>query len=208
MGIRVSQGLSLDGRQVSNWQEMEAAYRRRIQTHGLGHESLFYPDEALHIAKLAHMSRVLYNEVKTGESVLDVGCGTGDLIPFLPPCHYRGIDLVSEFVAEAARRYPDLTFENMNLLNIDEQYDWVLLAGMMGSVPEPEILLQKAWGLAARGIIVDFIDSSKYHGYLNSYSLGACTEFLLRQGAQQVRIYPTPKHNWTFFVVCHQSLWL
>ena len=41
-----------------------------------------------------------------GCRVLDLGCGTGDLIPFLPPCEYVGIDGNSAYLQTARRLYP------------------------------------------------------------------------------------------------------
>jgi len=48
------------------------------------------------------------------KSVLDVGCGFGDLIPFITSralhFKYTGIDLLHEFTDEAQKRYPDYEF--------------------------------------------------------------------------------------------------
>ena len=165
--MRANPQLILDETPINTWEEMRSAYLKRIKTYGLEHKSLFYPSEALHTTKLAHISRIIHLEVKTSDSVLDIGCGTGDLIPFLPTCVYRGVDLVSEFIEEARNRFPNLQFDCVNMMNLTDKYDWIILAGMMGTVPMPEMLIKKAWELAIKGIIVDFIDSRKYQGYLN-----------------------------------------
>jgi len=208
MSININSRLIIDGSPVNTWEEMTEAYRKRIEEHGLGHKSLFYPNEALHTAKLAHIARILNLEIEATDTVLDVGCGTGDIIPFMPACTYRGIDLVPEFVKEARKRHPDLQFDRANVLDIETSFEWVILLGMMGTVPLPEELIEKAWLLASKGIIVDFIDVKKYQGYLNTYRLGECTETFLSMGAQRIKLYPTPRHNWTFFVVYKRSLWL
>ena len=206
--MKREQQLLLDGLPVNTWDEMVAAYHKRIENFGIGHKALFYPNETLHMAKLAHISRIAQTEISACDSVLDVGCGTGDLVPFMPICDYKGVDLVDKFIEEAHNRYPHLKFDCINVLDITEGFDWLILAGMMGSVPQPEKLLKKAWELANKGVVVDFIDILRYQGYLNSYKMGDCTDFFISLGVRQLKLYPMPRHNWTVFVAHKQSLWL
>jgi SAM-dependent methyltransferase len=54
--------------------------------------------------------RVLVDEYlrpKPGDRILDVGCGPGDLLDFLPEVHYVGIDLNRGYIDAARRRYGD-----------------------------------------------------------------------------------------------------
>ncbi|HVY36385.1 MAG TPA: glycosyltransferase [Polyangia bacterium] len=44
-------------------------------------------------------------------SVLEVGCGSGDLLAALPNERRRGVDYLPEVVAQARARHPDLTFD-------------------------------------------------------------------------------------------------
>lgn len=70
-----------------------------------------------------------------GKSVLDVGCGLGDLYRFfLREGHYveyRGIDVVPEFVTAARRKYPDAIFDVADVMDINERYDFVLASGAL-----------------------------------------------------------------------------
>lgn len=45
-----------------------------------------------------------------GKSVLDVGCGYGDLLRYLPDCRYYGIDTNADAVEEAQRLHPTEEF--------------------------------------------------------------------------------------------------
>jgi 2-polyprenyl-3-methyl-5-hydroxy-6-metoxy-1,4-benzoquinol methylase len=208
MDIRANQNMILDGKLVTSWEEMAKVYRRRLEIHGTGHETFFYVSEATHAAKLAHHSRLLHALIQPTDAVLDVGCGIGALVPFIPPCQYRGIDLVREFLNEAQRLYPDLQFDCLNITDVTEYYDWVILAGITGTAPMPEVIIQKAWELARKGIIVDFIDARKYQGQdVNTYHMGVCTEFFLDMGAKRVELYPT-RNLWNVYIVHKQSLWL
>lgn len=104
-----------------------------------------------------------------GCSVLDVGCGIGDMYPMLlerfPRATYEGIEVVPEMAAFAAAKYPGVRFRTANLLRetLPERYDYVLLSGIFnnavaeGSFLEP--LLAAAWGLARRGLGFNFIST-------------------------------------------------
>jgi SAM-dependent methyltransferase len=40
-----------------------------------------------------------------GDRILDIGCGTGDILEHLPPCEYLGFDANADYIADASRRY-------------------------------------------------------------------------------------------------------
>jgi SAM-dependent methyltransferase len=42
-----------------------------------------------------------------GDRILDIGCGTGEILPFLPAVEYVGFDLSSQYIASARARYGD-----------------------------------------------------------------------------------------------------
>src|SRR5580693_9220146 len=48
-----------------------------------------------------------------GGPVLDLGCGTGELIEImgLDPCHYFGLDLAPGMISRAREKHPRYTFE-------------------------------------------------------------------------------------------------
>lgn len=71
-------------------------------------------------------------------SVLDVGCGLGELVGYLrrrgDDCRYLGIDLLPEMVEEARRRHPGERFEIVDLLHQDPPgapFDFVLASGLL-----------------------------------------------------------------------------
>ncbi|MGH8745881.1 MAG: class I SAM-dependent methyltransferase [Burkholderiales bacterium] len=45
--------------------------------------------------------------LQPGQQVLDIGCGTGDILRFLPPVRYVGYDLSARYIERARRRYGD-----------------------------------------------------------------------------------------------------
>lgn len=52
-----------------------------------------------------------------GERILDLGCGTGDLTKEISKsgAYVTGMDLSSEMVAQASRKYPEIDFVVGNL---------------------------------------------------------------------------------------------
>lgn len=74
-----------------------------------------------------------------GKSVLDIGCGIGDLYGFLrarcPEATYTGIDLVPEAIQFAAGKYPGVRFLCRDILKqgLDEQFDYVLMSAIFNN---------------------------------------------------------------------------
>jgi SAM-dependent methyltransferase len=146
----------LSGRPVQTYGELEELYRRRITVSGFTSETLFYRNQQQHALKLRSFAR-LVAKIAAGQSMLDIGCGYGELLRFVElRGEYVGIDLVSDFVLEARRRYPRERFEVADLFDYDDSKpDWSLLVGVLSSVPTPRAVLSRAAELAQRGVIFD-----------------------------------------------------
>ena len=70
----------------------------------------------------------------TAGSVLDFGCGLAHLKPFLdqkfPSVTYTGVDIVPEFIAHNAHKYPDSTFKLISSVeDIDGCFDHTAISG-------------------------------------------------------------------------------
>jgi 2-polyprenyl-3-methyl-5-hydroxy-6-metoxy-1,4-benzoquinol methylase len=202
-------GLRLNEREVTTTSEMMEAYREQINRYGFTPKSLFYSNDEIHAAKISHYASLAHRLIEGFPKVLDVGCGYGSLVPFLPTCEYVGIDVIEEFVIEARRRYAGARFEHTSLHDFKEKCDWVLIPGMMGSVVDPDAVVEDAWSLCRSALIVDFINSSKYTGSsLNSYDIGTCVEIFLEKGSTHVEVIECPSFNWTILVAWRSGPWL
>ena len=76
-----------------------------------------------------------YNN-KEKYSLLDVGCGYGELINFCDKkklLNYHGVDLVKEMIFYAKKKYKNFSnfiFENKNLFSINKKYDYIICNGI------------------------------------------------------------------------------
>lgn len=74
-----------------------------------------------------------------GHSVLDVGCGLGHMYPFLHKrfsnITYTGVDIVSDAIAFASKKYPTATFRCQDIVEnrLDGTFDYALMSGVFNN---------------------------------------------------------------------------
>jgi SAM-dependent methyltransferase len=76
--------------------------------------------------------------VPKGSCVLEIGCGTGELLDALKPVRGLGIDISPNMVGIAQKKFPHLQFEVGDLedLRINETFDYVVLVETIGHVDD------------------------------------------------------------------------
>lgn len=110
-------------------------YRALFLQHGEGAAVGQWSEEGqrFRFARLAQIAPL------AGKKVLEVGCGIGDLYPFLlQQCgelQYTGIDIVPELIDHARLKHPGATFHCLDLLEqeIPGAYDFVLISGVFNN---------------------------------------------------------------------------
>jgi len=115
---------------------MNSYHNMRVKEFGEGTvEALGWLDKTSQLSRFAMLAGIgdLNNH-----SILDVGCGYGDLRGYLgeryPSLHYAGIDQAGPFLAVAAERYqlPNTTFLMGDFFNAElPTADYVLLSGSL-----------------------------------------------------------------------------
>ncbi len=130
------------------------------------------------------------------KSILDVGCGLGDLYKYLlKRCievDYTGIDIMPEFTAHAAARYPEGKFLTGNILehNFDNNkiFDYVLASGALSFKIQNHqayyfSCIKKMFDLATIGVAFNMlnrathIDDADFAAYDPSSVAGFCKTF-------------------------------
>lgn len=107
-------------------------------------------------------------------SVLDLGCGFGDLRPFLADRFtntiYLGIDFLKEFVEAASKKYGDLP--NTQFFQADfltaglPEVDCVIASGSLNYRSENELhpwqSISRMWEIAQKGIVFNLLDAQYF----------------------------------------------
>jgi len=69
--------------------------------------------------------------IPSGQNVVEIGCGTGDLLAALKPSHGVGVDFSPEMVKRAREKHPDLEIiqaDVHNLPPIGETFDFIIFS--------------------------------------------------------------------------------
>ena len=83
--------------------------------------------------------------IPPGSSVLELGCGPGDLLAAVEPARGLGIDLSPNMVSTASGKYPDLEFRvgNAEALEVEETFDYVILSDLVGYLYDIEATFEQ-----------------------------------------------------------------
>jgi 2-polyprenyl-3-methyl-5-hydroxy-6-metoxy-1,4-benzoquinol methylase len=89
------------------------------------------------------LRRALCRLIASDASVLEVGCGAGDLVASLPQTTRAGVDFVPEAVGEARRRHPGVRFEVGEATDLDSRqtHDAIICDRLVHSVLDIRALL-------------------------------------------------------------------
>lgn len=99
---------------------------------------------------------------KKGDRVLDIGCGFGDIIEYLPDVDYMGFDSNRKYINAAKKRYPKRgTFSlqeiSREMIGLYTDFDIALAIGVLHHLPDETalILFELAkWALKPTGRLV------------------------------------------------------
>lgn len=114
-------------------------YAERLRRLGPSAEALGWRDgdqQRVRFDVLASLANV-----QSGDSVLDIGCGFGDLFDYLAAheidVRYTGCDISADVLAVARERHPGLTFEERDVLAAPyaaQAFDHVFISGIFNHV--------------------------------------------------------------------------
>lgn len=120
------------------------------------------------------------------KKVLEVGCGTGDLLGATNPSTGVGIDLSSKMIKIAREKYPRFSFQRMSAerISLSDSFDYIILSDLIGNLFDVQVVLEKLHAVATNDtrIIIS------YYNYL--------WETVLTFGEKIGIKMPQPLQNW------------
>ena len=141
-------------------------------------------------------------------SILDVGCGFGDLFGFLKykkiKCQYLGLDINKKFLELAKIKYPDGNFElrDIQAKKISKKFDWIIATGLTnqsGTYPHIKNLLSEMFRICKKGVAMDFI--SNYVDYKDKNIFYTSPEVMFKFSKKLTKRV-TLRHDYMPFEFC------
>src|SRR5438552_3300741 len=93
-----------------------------------------------------HLERTLQAIIPAGSTVLELGCGTGNMLAALRPSRCLGLDLSPEIVKIARRNHPELSFEvgDAEAFSLpDTTFDFVVASDLVGELEDIATMLDR-----------------------------------------------------------------
>lgn len=119
---------------IRNSSYFKDLFQKSYKTYGYSPSALQWTSRQTMDNRFEALTRTINFENK---NILDVGCGFGDIIPFIEKktknYDYLGVDLVDEIVFEARKQYPKYKFTSGDYFSdpIKEEFDIVLTSGTL-----------------------------------------------------------------------------
>jgi len=147
--------------------DMKIMYDILAKKYGYDVKSLHLPTkERQELSFKAIMESVDLNN----KTILDVGCGFGDLVLFLNRqsifVNYTGIDISDEIVKIGKKENPEVTDKLyvMNINDVVDKYDYVIISGMFNLKIDDnwsfiKSTLKKAFELCKEGVVFNLIST-------------------------------------------------
>lgn len=102
--------------------------------------------------------------VHSESSVLEIGCGTGELLNKISGRYKTGIDFSANMIEEAKSQFPDIEFMCMEAeqIDIDRKYDVIILSNLTGYLLDIQSVFEELHKVCHVGtkIIVTYYNSS------------------------------------------------
>lgn len=84
------------------------------------------------------LGRLLVSLVPPGKKVIEIGCGTGELLAAVKPSSGVGIDFSTNMIALARKKFPSLNFicGDAENLQVTEKFDYVIMSDLVGDLTD------------------------------------------------------------------------
>lgn len=115
--------------------ELKKFYKKKFNIHGPTLKGVAWTESKKSRNRYKTLLKILeFNDNKKSFSLLDVGCGYGELTKYLPKNNnfkYTGIDVVEEMISYSKKTYKNknLQFNLTDILKISKKYDFIVCNG-------------------------------------------------------------------------------
>jgi|GEM_PF-338768 ubiquinone/menaquinone biosynthesis C-methylase UbiE len=159
----------------------EELFNQRFNDYGEKGSNIFWSSNQAQYSRFEALVKLFSKKVDLSKSsILDVGCGYGDLISYLQENEfvygkYVGIDIVESIIKIAKKKHPDNTFYTMDMFDkslSENSFTYVIGSGIFAledKVWEEYVIrgLQRLLQLATVGVGVNFLKGETKYGTLH-----------------------------------------
>ena len=143
----------------------------------------------------------------SGCSVCDLGCGFGDMYPYLlrrfNKVNYCGIDISEKLIAKARTLYPSAKFEVCDILENScfPKYDYILSSGALSLKLDDhdryiERMIRRMMEMSIKGVAVNFLSSYVDYQEDKNYHLSPANAIEL---GRRLTRYVTLRHDYPLY---------
>ena len=133
-----------------------------------------------------YLERTLRRMIPQGRTVLELGCGTGNLLQALRPAAGHGIDLSAAMVGISRKKFPRFTFDVQDAeeFETDRHFDVVIASDLIGELLDVSAMLERVQAISDAGtrLVLTFHNPA--------------LEGLLRLGQRAGLTMPPARQNW------------
>lgn len=122
--------------EFSDYQDKRQHFWSRIAAHPLGLMSSYYHQ---------CLEQTYCHLIPSGAKVLEIGCGSGDLLNSLKPGIGIGVDFCSSVIYLAKERYPALTFYQGDAHDFDiphQSFDYIIVSELVNDLWDAQLFLE------------------------------------------------------------------
>jgi SAM-dependent methyltransferase len=151
-------------------------HRDSLTRHGYHPKALYWSSREIQEIRFRVLAEI---GIKSGDSVLDVGCGFADFKDWMMGLgrgiNYTGVDLSPDLIRVAQEKHPDATLFCGELSDFDfafESFDWVVLSGALNEQLYDEgayarRVISSMFDLCRNGVAFNLLDAR----HLNTHDL-------------------------------------
>jgi len=149
-------------------------HRDSLTRHGYHPNALYWSSREIQEIRFEVLADI---GIKSGDSVLDVGCGFGDFKRWFErqggQLKYTGIDLSPDLLAEGDKRHDDGTFLCGDLFDMDfeeNSFDWAILSGALNEQLGDEgkyarRVIKRMLALSRKGVAFNLLDARNINAH-------------------------------------------